>query len=81
MLSKYRIINLYKRLRPKNINNVLITHDSIYIKKFPALLKIIKLKESGALEPGTRIFITRKLFKLLNKNKWNELNGQIKKRK
>jgi len=81
VLSKYRIINLYKRLRPKNINNVLITHDSIYIKKFPALLKIIKLKESGAREPGTRMFITRKLYKLLNKNKWNELNGQIKKRK
>ena len=81
MISKFRIVNLYKKLRPKCVRNVLITHDSIYIKRFPGLLKIMELKESGDIEPGTRILITRKLHKLLENNDWKTLNAQFIPRK
>jgi len=78
MISKYRIVNLYKRLRPRNVSNVLITHDSIYIKKIPALIKALDMKESGEMDSKTRIFITRKLYRLLKNNDWKSINEQVK---
>lgn len=67
-MKKYKIYNIEKSLIPKN-KGYLISGDSIYIKTMLDLAKIIQVKDEGDLNPGTRIFITKNLYKKLNMSK------------
>jgi hypothetical protein len=74
-----KLKSIEKSLAPKNKGYV-NTYDAIYIRTMLDLLQIMQVRDEGDLSPGTKLFITKKLYKKLNMSP-EEMESYIDKHK